>query len=476
MLSLFGGGSPNDEKASENQAEQAIEVEHAIIQGRAARMTQASVRFPRASMDLGFGGSVRYPQSARYPQSVRFKHASNRGSNNVVSDDRASDNRASYLGSKGLAANLSPAMDDEEEEIDVVPPKSRFPKRLLTLSWAAFVLVVITLYTAKMTATLVELQQQTKVDSVEACAKQGCTMCTNTVQIDGMRAKYGERIRYKGMGYSSKEVIQASTEPGSGCDVIFASQRDWDFFFKPQFCEWTFLGSHIDEETVSQPVSNELQGIISYWSRKLVEADRWKNIKRDYVKEPECPSFKAASMAMSAEESTEPLTPKHLLGCFMLFFLCAFVALTYEYLQHREWAVRRAMALQKVITTASERAYKSTERACSRASKALSSKNVLSLSGKGSGKGATFPGRNRVGDSAANGDKSPSPKPWTAAFGFEFSMSGRKPRVGTPSDSVEEGGDPSGGVSNRQEIQRRKVQDKPTSGLVKFAEHTCEHL
>ena len=49
------------------------------------------------------------------------------------------------------------------------------------------------------------------------------------------------------MGTSSKDVIQASTTLGSGCDVIIASKRYWDQFFQPDFCDWTFLGGHVEE-------------------------------------------------------------------------------------------------------------------------------------------------------------------------------------------------------------------------------------
>ena len=166
MLALFGGGSPNDQKVSEMQSEQAIEAQHASIQGRAARMTQASVRLPRASMDLD----------------LDFKC--------------------------GVAPGSTPAAGGEQPlrqplDLMVMPPKSRLPKRLLTLAWAGFTIVVLTLYQAKMTATLVELQQIVRVDSIDECKEQGCTLCTNTVQIDGMRSKYGDRINYKGMGFAS---------------------------------------------------------------------------------------------------------------------------------------------------------------------------------------------------------------------------------------------------------------------------------
>lgn len=35
--------------------------------------------------------------------------------------------------------------------------------------------------------------------------------------------------------------------PNAGCDAIFASIRDWEYFYQDQFCDWTFIGAHISE-------------------------------------------------------------------------------------------------------------------------------------------------------------------------------------------------------------------------------------
>ena len=52
-------------------------------------------------------------------------------------------------------------------------------------------------YTAKMTASLVELTLQTSVSTIQACAETGCTLCVNTVQIESLRAEYGSAIHYQ---------------------------------------------------------------------------------------------------------------------------------------------------------------------------------------------------------------------------------------------------------------------------------------
>ena len=97
------------------------------------------------------------------------------------------------------------------------------------------------------------------MDSIDACAKVGCSLCTNNVQVDALRLEYGSAIEYRGMGFSSKEVIQQATLPDSGCDAIFASHRLFDSFFEERFCDWTFIGPHVDAYAVSQPVAVKYQ-------------------------------------------------------------------------------------------------------------------------------------------------------------------------------------------------------------------------
>ena len=89
-------------------------------------------------------------------------------------------------------------------------------------------------------------------------------MHSNTLfELDALHAASDQydlmRGEYRGMGFSSKEVIQQATLPDSGCDAIFASHRLFDSFFEERFCDWTFIGPHVDAYAVSQPVAVKYQ-------------------------------------------------------------------------------------------------------------------------------------------------------------------------------------------------------------------------
>lgn len=233
-----------------------------------------------------------------------------------------------------------------------------------------------------MTATLVELQLQVKVDSIEACQRKGCTLCVNEVQIPGLTEEYGTSINYRGMGTSSQDVMLNSTTPGSGwydsltprriapsrrttrhaphltylwrltlafllrSDAIFVSERLWQNFFDNNFCSWTFIGRHVREYAVAQPVSREdgqLQTILSYWIRRVVDSGAFEEIKNRYVEERPCSPWASGTEGVSAEDNTQPLTPLHCLGAFVIVAITIMVAFLIHHVQRQHWA--HAMAL-----------------------------------------------------------------------------------------------------------------------------------
>lgn len=89
--------------------------------------------------------------------------------------------------------------------------------------------------------------------------------------------------------------------------------------------------------------------MISYWIRTLVQQGRWEEIVRSYIEDPPCPPWTSGSQAVSAEGSSDSLTPLHCLGAFLIMGLCIILAMAVHLSQHA--VDRSATQIAKAVST-----------------------------------------------------------------------------------------------------------------------------
>ena len=105
----------------------------------------------------------------------------------------------------------------------------------------------------------------------------------------------------------------------------------------------------MNEYAVSQPVADEWQAVISYWTRRLVVEQRWDEIRKRYIEPPKCEPWSGGTQGYSAEDDSTALTPLHCLGAFVFFGVAVTLALILNHLQQRKWARRSAMKVASAV-------------------------------------------------------------------------------------------------------------------------------
>jgi hypothetical protein len=169
-------------------------------------------------------------------------------------------------------------------------------------------------------ASFVSYELEVPLSSIEDCTERGCTLCANQVQIPELEASFGNGPSYKGVGMvAGASFMQSFTDPQNACDATILSQRDWDVYFIPELCDWSFVGEHVVDEKVTQPVKSTYAIQLSYIIKQLVDTDRFEEIRRRYLIDPACSPFAVGEVQhASVREMAGGMTVQRFLGVLLV--------------------------------------------------------------------------------------------------------------------------------------------------------------
>ena len=158
----------------------------------------------------------------------------------------------------------------------------------MTLTWALFILITVTAYTANLAAFLGQIKPLFQITSVNDCIAQSCKMCIedNTVLKEKLLRKYPSLMLDS--NFTSGEDVTEALAKGT-CDAAIQSQFEiavaTNFVAK---CKTKFIGNSILTFEVALPMSDLIAESFNYWIGFAVDEGIFDTIIRRYLPPPIC--------------------------------------------------------------------------------------------------------------------------------------------------------------------------------------------
>ena len=171
---------------------------------------------------------------------------------------------------------------DSSENDDLIARKS------VTLTWALFILITVTAYTANLAAFLGENKPMFEIDSLNDCISKQCKMCSrrSVVLEQEMKETFpGSKIDIN--FDSNLDLVKALADGTCDAAIIskFANKMDISSFGR---CNTMFVGNTIKSFKVAWPVSISISEPITYWIGTGVEVGGFDAVVLRYTPPPVC--------------------------------------------------------------------------------------------------------------------------------------------------------------------------------------------
>ena len=141
--------------------------------------------------------------------------------------------------------------------------------KVVTLSWAFFIMIIIAAYTANLAAFLSREQLLFNVRDIHDCVKKGCNMCSladHTLEKTIMTKYPKLKLDAK---YANPRELNTALFSGK-CDAFLASEFDWSLYKEYfQDCKTTFTGEYAVFLQTGWPVADQYAKSMSYWLGKV---------------------------------------------------------------------------------------------------------------------------------------------------------------------------------------------------------------
>lgn len=150
--------------------------------------------------------------------------------------------------------------------------------KLVSLSWAFFILIIIAAYTANLAAFLSREELIFRVTDIHDCIDKGCKMCS--LQSGVLKTTFMRKFPKLQLDLKFAGVRELNVGLSSGrCDALIASEFDW-FLERNAFkdCQTTFIGEHAIFFKVGWPIVERYQKSFSYWLGKTSEIGEFKTL------------------------------------------------------------------------------------------------------------------------------------------------------------------------------------------------------
>jgi hypothetical protein len=216
---------------------------------------------------------------------------------------------------------------------------------VIKLALALFTLLTFFIYSAKLTANIVEDDStQIGLSSMEECIAQTCTVCVAAAMKDSAFRIHGGSIQYYEVPMAGEDVAKALRE--GHCDIALLIERvyatEWDSYFgtrsREDMCQYAF-SEVVMPLTVGQPVREEYADALSYWANSVAEANGYLHkLMTDYAPLPGCG-------VIATEEDTSAITVNVMVGPAVVFFGLIVALFLYK-------IIRRQIKLRAAMKTA----------------------------------------------------------------------------------------------------------------------------
>lgn len=214
-----------------------------------------------------------------------------------------------------------------------------WPRRAITVSWGAFLLVVIAAYTANMAAFLGNRKADIPFGNVEECIEGGCDFCHNNYglvvqafEVFHPDLDAGGHLKdadstwkiWQGLGNSTDSKRSSTYARTDHCDAGF--EFDMVYRFDPKYtaedagCNVNIVGSSLFTIDFAWPVSNAVAPSINYFIRQLLTEGAWNELLLKYEPKQTCGDWRVDKSALEADEM-QPLKPASLFGPTFLLVL-----------------------------------------------------------------------------------------------------------------------------------------------------------
>ena len=164
-----------------------------------------------------------------------------------------------------------------------------FYYKSVTLTWAFFVLIILSAYTANLAAFLGRNKAVFNVKSVDDCIEKNCNLCfeSSLLTKTELKRQFPLLRRFQELDWD-KSKISIHLADGT-CDAVVVSKYAWEMteaYWGD--CKTMFLGDFTHTFKVGWPVSLSVSESVSYWLGSFVEEGLMDDLTEKYQPVPRC--------------------------------------------------------------------------------------------------------------------------------------------------------------------------------------------
>jgi len=199
----------------------------------------------------------------------------------------------------------------------VDPPDKKTPgQKCIFISWSAFVLIVISVYTANLAAIFSATDKVYDIQNVEQCVAKHCTICagqSNVLETE-VKAKHPRLIL--NATYTDLQIMLDDLSNGN-CDALLPSDLKWSLSSNNWGdCGYVFLGNQKVSYKSVFPVSDTYAKALSYWIAKLGDDKRFRHYLQKYQGPQTCDVFE--EILVQDDDGVESVGIMDMLGPILL--------------------------------------------------------------------------------------------------------------------------------------------------------------